>query len=156
VLYLDIYEKGLLEAQEREMVQQARVLAAVLGEDPRIDGSRVAQTFARIERRTEARLRVFSADGTLQADSRLAPGPVVVEEAPGEYSASSSARERALYRFGATLASVRDRMASAVRHGVVPPPKRRIQPRPPSNSRCSKRFAVTMVRQPTGPRASDH
>lgn len=120
VLYLDIYERRLLEAQEREMVQQARVLAAVLGEEPWIDGSRVARAFARMERRTEARLRVFGAEGSLLADSRLMPGPIVTDEPTVGDSASPSARERALYRLGATLANVRDRVDSAVRRWVVP------------------------------------
>lgn len=69
VFYLDVYETKLLQAQEREMVQQARVLAAVLGGSDELDADSLTGTFARLERRSEARLRVFDSKGALVADS---------------------------------------------------------------------------------------
>ena len=79
VLYLDVYESRLLQAQEREMVQQARLMAAVLGDAPQIDVAFIERAFARLERRTEARLQVFDAQGSLIADSRDTPVPVAFD-----------------------------------------------------------------------------
>ena len=62
ILYLDVYETQLLEAQEREMVQQARLLAAALGDGDRSDPRRrAAILLSRLERRGDARLRVYDA-----------------------------------------------------------------------------------------------
>jgi two-component system, OmpR family, sensor histidine kinase ChvG len=115
VLYLDIYEKRLLEAQEREMVQQARVLAAVLGESSEINPAFVQRTFNRLERRTEARLRVFSSSGAMLADSGLVPAPSSADESDVEYSSSAGIRKRALYRLGAWVGTARERLASVAR-----------------------------------------
>jgi two-component system sensor histidine kinase ChvG len=115
VLYLDLYEKRLLEAQEREMVQQARVLSAVLAETAEIDAALVQRTFARLERRTEARLRVFDAAGGLLADSAKVPGVPSPPDSVSPYPAASGTRERVLYRLGAWFVSARDRIGSSLR-----------------------------------------
>jgi two-component system, OmpR family, sensor histidine kinase ChvG len=118
VLYLDVYEARLLQAQEREMVQQARVLSAVLGDEPQLDVALIERAFARLERRTEARLQVFDAHGTLVADSRNVPMPTVPA---GEYPSASrspappAVRERALYKLGAWMANLRERLGTMVR-----------------------------------------
>lgn len=119
VLYLDLYEARLLQAQEREMVQQARVLAAVLGDGPAIDAVAIERTFARLERRTDARLRVFDTRGALIADSHRLPVEARAEER-GSYRADSTepltnTRQRALYRLGAWVANARERFASVAR-----------------------------------------
>lgn len=116
VLYLDVYEERLLQAQEREMVQQARILAAVLGDRPSIEAASIEQTFARLGRRTEARLRVFDASGTLIADSGRAPveEPASGAYHPGSQPAPVSTRQRVLYRVGAWFAVARERVVSAL------------------------------------------
>jgi two-component system sensor histidine kinase ChvG len=116
VLYLDVYETRLLQAQEREMVQQARVLAAVLGDGPAIDAALVERAFERLEQRTEARLRVFDAGGHLLADSRRVQVPAVEPGAASEPLAergapAESTRQRFLYRVGAWAAAIRDWLA---------------------------------------------
>ena len=73
VLYLDVYEKELRQVQEAGLAQQARVLAAVLGDRPALDPAAIADTFARLERRSDARLRVYGPNGALLADSAREP-----------------------------------------------------------------------------------
>ena len=100
VLYLDVYEARLLQAQEREMVQQARILAAVLGDAPQIDVAFIERALGRLERRTEARLQVFDAQGALVADSRDVAVPVALDSRTDYQTVSRSAtpavRDRAL------------------------------------------------------------
>ena len=55
VLYLDVYEAQLRQVQEAGLAQQARVLAAVLGDRPALDANDVSGAFARLERRSDAR-----------------------------------------------------------------------------------------------------
>lgn len=115
VLYLDLYERRLLEAQEREMVQQARLLSAVLGERSEIDPAVLQRTFARLERRTDARLRVFDATGSLLADSAVIGVVSAPVEGVPEYSSAAGVRERALYRLGAWFIRARERLSSVAR-----------------------------------------
>jgi two-component system sensor histidine kinase ChvG len=116
VLYLDVYEARLRQAQEDSLVQQARVLAAALGDGVALDGGSIAQTFMRFERRNDARFRVYDASGRLIADSaRQAAQPA--EPAVDEYARYRPAHERDvrrrwLYRAGAFLANARARAAS--------------------------------------------
>jgi signal transduction histidine kinase len=63
VLYLDVYETQLLEAQERAMVQRARILAAAAGGSSEIDREATRNILARLARRNDARLRVFDRTG---------------------------------------------------------------------------------------------
>jgi two-component system sensor histidine kinase ChvG len=134
VLYLDVYEARLLQGQEREMVQQARLLAAVLGDGPQIDVGLIERAFQRLERQTEARLRVFDAQGRVLADSRSVPPPAGDSTAQSKYSDVSQStgtagiRRRTLYRLGAWIESGREWIASRVRSRLrqegepVPPP----------------------------------
>lgn len=120
LLYLDVYEARLLQAQEREMVQQARMLAAVLGDAARLDAALMERTFVRLERRSEARIRVYDAEGTLVADSHRLAGPSTPADPGSPYSSdggerSSSVRARVLYRLGAWVVKVRERLASRLR-----------------------------------------
>jgi two-component system sensor histidine kinase ChvG len=124
VLYLDVYEARLLQAQEREMVQQARLLAAVLGDQPQLEVPSLERTFARLERRTEARLQIFDAQGTLVADSRdVSPPPTdqALEYQTVARSAPPAVRDRALYRVGAWIANLRDRVAAEMRSWFTKP-----------------------------------
>ena len=109
-LYLDVYERELLEAQERSMVQQGRQLAAALSEQGELDREMTRGLLDRLDRRTEARLRIIGRDGTLLADSatfgpRREPAPVPSRESSEEYSNAlpPEARENLVYRAGAWL-----------------------------------------------------
>jgi two-component system sensor histidine kinase ChvG len=117
VFYLDVYEARLLQAQEREMVQQARVLAAVLGASGSFDPDALTRTFARLERRSEARLRVFDAAGALVADTDRVPGDAstMVVTYASEPGAPTSVRRRILYRLGAGIANARDTVTSTLK-----------------------------------------
>src|SRR5262249_25571996 len=69
VLYLGIYESRLRQEQEAGLAQQARVLAAALGDRETLDGEQIAQLFTRLERRSDARFRVYDTAGAVIADS---------------------------------------------------------------------------------------
>jgi two-component system sensor histidine kinase ChvG len=108
ILYLDVYESRLRHVQEAGLVQQARLLAAALGESAALDADGVAGTFARLERRSDARFRVYDATGTLVADSaRQAAGTPGAERPLYVSSDERGAREQFLYRVGAWLANTR-------------------------------------------------
>jgi two-component system sensor histidine kinase ChvG len=94
-LYLGVYEKQLLQDQERSMVQQGRLLAAALGERPALDAATANDLLRRLQGRTEARLRIYGPDAALFADSsRL--GPRKPEETAGR--GTSQPRDNLLYR----------------------------------------------------------
>jgi two-component system, OmpR family, sensor histidine kinase ChvG len=123
VLYLDVYETHLREAQERGMVQQARILAATIGDQPAVDPTAVEGTFARMERRSDARVRVYDARGAVVADSARVtagqPGEQDVRYGAGE--AATSVRDRVLYRVGAAIARLRRRTADRLLTWRTPP-----------------------------------
>ena len=114
VLYLDVYEAQLRQVQEAGLAQQARVLAAVLGDRPSLDAGQIASTFARLEHRSEARLRVYDLKGALIADSARDPiAPPV--DARSEYASATSegdVRRRILYRLGVWLTNGTEWVAS--------------------------------------------
>lgn len=104
VHYLGIFERTLLDAQERAMVQQGRLLAAMLAARPDVATDDVERILASLDRRTTARLRVLNADGWLVADSSRTAAPttprgISTEERP----APRDPRESRLYRFGASI-----------------------------------------------------
>ena len=113
-------ERQLLDAQERAMVQQGRLVAAALGGgDDRIDEAQVARLLRQLGRRSEARIRVVDRNARLLGDSAVskdtdapasavaaAPAPAAAlrtdsqaEPAPS----SATSRGRFLYRVGAAL-----------------------------------------------------
>ncbi len=94
-LYLGVYEKQLLEDQERAMVQQGRLLAAALGDRPVLDKAAASALLRQLGSRTEARLRIFGADGALLADS-AGLGPRSPEEPA--LRGLGQARDSLLYR----------------------------------------------------------
>jgi two-component system sensor histidine kinase ChvG len=102
-LYLDVYEKQLLEAQERSMVQQGRVLSAALAGHGLLEGGEVQQVLRRLNRRLDARLRVVDAGGMVLADTSLL-GPR--EQAAVAAAPPVAARRNLLYRAGAFLADL--------------------------------------------------
>jgi len=94
-LYLGVFEKQLLEDQERSMVQQGRLLAAALGRQETLEAPGAEDLLKQLDSRTEARLRIFGADGVLLADSsRL--GPKAPEQAT--VSQAGQARDNPLYK----------------------------------------------------------
>ena len=121
VLYLDVYEDRLLEAQERAMVQQARVFAAALGGSPLLDGVATQAVLDRLGRRSEARVRVFDHQRLLIGDSaRSRETPPGDEQPPPRYAAPAAGiRERALYRIGAVIARLRDSASETLRSWIV-------------------------------------
>src|SRR6185295_16559219 len=99
LLYLGTYERHLLQAQERAMVQQGRLLAASLSGSGYIDPIQAQTVLRHLRQRHQSRLRVVDASGLLLADSsRLGPR-AEQETAPDE--ALPSVREGFLYRLGA-------------------------------------------------------
>jgi two-component system, OmpR family, sensor histidine kinase ChvG len=104
-LYLDVYERELLEAQERAMVQQGRHLAAALSDRGGLDRARAEGLLRRLDRRTDARLRILGPGGVLLADS-AALGP---RRRPPEVDRESYeilppvTRKKLAYRIGAWL-----------------------------------------------------
>src|SRR5687768_6798352 len=112
--YLDVYESQLLQAQERGMVDQARLVAAALS-GPGSDEDRwqqAARLFAAIEGEGDARVQVFDASGRLVQDSarHARKDPPRVTDA----YAQADRRSRMLYRIGAALVRVRGLVADAV------------------------------------------
>jgi two-component system sensor histidine kinase ChvG len=108
--YLEVYEKELLEAQERAMVQQGRLAAAALSGEDVVDRDASRALLSRLQGRTESRIRIVDGRGRLLADSaRLVP-PREAPRAPSrsrleEYASEPEprTRENPLYRLGAWL-----------------------------------------------------
>lgn len=121
ILYLGVYETHLRQAQESGMAQQARILAAAIGDAPAgsaLDPSRLARIFDALERRTETRLQVYGRDGKLIADSARVAGPPQREEA--KYPPDSSGtRDKLLYRVGAHLVNAARAIRGTVRGWVM-------------------------------------
>ncbi len=117
VLYLNVYEARLLQAQEQSMVQQGRVLAAALAAEPALDAAGIERLFARLGPRGDARYRVYDLHGAMLADSARGR-PVVVPD--DKYGASITTteprdvRSRILYRLGALIANSRKKVDSTL------------------------------------------
>jgi two-component system, OmpR family, sensor histidine kinase ChvG len=123
-LYLDVYEKQLLEAQESSMVQQGRVLAAALSEREPLLAQDVEPLLVRLNRRLEARVRVVDAGGRLLGDSsRLGPR---VEAGPQREGSGGASRRPPLYRVGAWI--------YLLTRKVMPPPEPVADPPEPAGS----------------------
>jgi two-component system, OmpR family, sensor histidine kinase ChvG len=122
IMYLGIYESRLLQAQEAGLAQQARVLAAALGDRDALDGDEIGQLFTRLERRSDARFRVYDPNGTLIADSaRQMAGTAPDEHAKYPGGDDRSARNRWLYRIGARLIDARNWLLSLPDRLRTPP-----------------------------------
>ncbi len=111
LFYLDLYERELLTQQEKGMVQQGRLLAAALGGRETLTAEDAAALLARLEARTESRLRIYGVHGVPLADSsRTAPPrpPPSADRSestdPGdEVARASPERRNPIYRLGAAL-----------------------------------------------------
>jgi len=71
VLFLDTYEQHLLDAQERTMAQEGRLLAAAIEARDRVDGEDARRILVQLDQRQLARLRVVNTSGKVIADSAL-------------------------------------------------------------------------------------
>ena len=99
VLVLDTYERHLLEAQERTMAQEGRLLAAALEATGRFEAADAQGILVQLGQRHLARLRVVDRQGELLADSaRL--GPRRDEIPPPEQPAVQPSEAPFLYRIG--------------------------------------------------------
>ena len=115
LLYLDAYEKQLLEAQERSMVQQGRILSAALSGRGPLQREEVERVLRQLDLRLDARLRVVDRDRTILGDTSLL-GPR--EKKPAALPSSAPARRNFLYRIGAFLMDLPKRLSPP----VEPPP----------------------------------
>jgi two-component system, OmpR family, sensor histidine kinase ChvG len=134
LFYLGTYAEHLLEAQERGMVQQGRLLAAALAAQDTFDDAAVGRLLRDLNGRVDARLRIIAADGHVLGDtsapqragidtdetadasanrssyaSLAAPDAAAGARSTPSATASESpeskaARERWLYRLGAAIA----------------------------------------------------
>lgn len=137
VYYLDVYERQLLDAQERAMVQEGRVLAAALSERGPLRLEEAEGLLARLRQQSEARLRIVDPEGWILADSsRLGPR---LEADPDARSRPTRVRDDPLYRAGAWLYRQAERILGEGRR-----PSRRWSTHParPTSSaprRCGRR-----------------
>jgi two-component system sensor histidine kinase ChvG len=93
-------ELQLLDVQERSMVQQGRLVAAALAAETEALNAEVTRSLIqRLRGRSEARIRIYDARGTVLADSASLTVRRDVEETYPE----STQRESVLYRIGVTL-----------------------------------------------------
>ena len=112
ILTLESFERQLLDAQERGMVQQGRLLAAALGGRGGLDGDEAERILVNLNQRQEYRLRVIAPDGTVVADSsRL--GPRRSAEAGTDLLVSPEARQRPTYRIGLFFYRILERLSGA-------------------------------------------
>jgi two-component system sensor histidine kinase ChvG len=120
-LYLGVFEKQLLEDQERSMVQQGRLLAAALGKQQPLAAAGAGNLLKQLDSRTEARLRIFDSGGVLLADSsRLGPKASEDVYAPSPVKA----RDNLLYKGAAAAYRLWKRLqedASSFRSRSGPP-----------------------------------
>jgi len=97
VLILDTYEGHLLDAQERTMAQEGRLLAAALEARDRLDAEDAQRILIQLDQRQLARLRVVNRSGIVLADSALL-GPRLEDEAARR--SAPTAPKSFLYRIG--------------------------------------------------------
>ena len=124
ILYLEVYEAQLLDAQERSMVQQARLVAAALGGSEALSADSANALLLRWGRQGDARIRVYDANAALIADSVRTPEPENLEspeskeksagDGSSEYDRTKGIRQRLLYRVGAWLVQIRRAMRATL------------------------------------------
>jgi two-component system sensor histidine kinase ChvG len=101
VLFLDTYESHLLDAQERTMAQEGRLLAAALEARDRLEGEDAQRILIQLGQRHLARLRVVDMNGSVIADSAvLGPRRENGETSTQTEEPESSSGSSLLYRIG--------------------------------------------------------
>ena len=113
MLFLDTYERHLLEAQERTMGQEGRLLAAALELEPQLDAGRARTLLVQLGQRHQARLRVVDVKGGVVADSALLGPRREVGNAPDADTSTAGPRGTWLYRLGSLPVRVFRRLAGA-------------------------------------------
>ncbi|HOC44474.1 MAG TPA: ATP-binding protein [Thermoanaerobaculales bacterium] len=102
ILFLDTYERHLLDAQERTMAQEGRLLAAALEASGGLDAGHARAILVELGQRQLARLRVVDGTGAVLADSALL-GPRRPPAEPSESPAAAPPvppQRRLLYLIG--------------------------------------------------------
>ncbi len=99
VLFLGTYERHLLEAQERTMGQEGRLLAAAVEAETRLTSDHARRILVQLGQRHQARLRVVDRVGVVLADSALL-GPRREPEDRDVASATRPPQDSLLYRLG--------------------------------------------------------
>lgn len=99
ILFLDTYEQHLLEAQERTMGQEGRLLAAALEAAGRIDSDHAKRVLIQLGQRHQTRLRVVDQTGSVLADSAIL-GPRREQEPIESPPPSQPPQRTLLYRIG--------------------------------------------------------
>jgi two-component system sensor histidine kinase ChvG len=99
VLFLDTYEQHLLEAQERTMGQEGRLLAAALEAAHEIDAEHAKAVLVQLGQRHQARLRVVDHTSSVLADSAIL-GPRRDPESVDPAPLSQPPQQTLLYRIG--------------------------------------------------------
>jgi len=111
LLYLDDFEKQMLAAQERSMVQQGRLLAAALSAAGDLNPTSARAILERLDQRQDARLRVLDRTGLVLADtSLLGPRRSSSESVVEARTEAADKRRGWLYRFGSFLYSLAERL----------------------------------------------
>ena len=121
VYYLDVYERQLRDAQERAMVQEARVLSAALSERGPLVMADAEGLLARLRQQSEARMRVVDPQGRILADSSLL-GPRREDEAGSRDAREPSLRDDPRYRLGAWLYRTYERWFGTAATAADPDP----------------------------------
>ena len=111
VLYLDVYETQLLQAQEGQMVLQGRLIAGATASPNGLDVDRFTTLIRSLGRQSDARVRLYDAAGLLIADSARIVAPPSASYAYPSAPASDT-RSHFLYRVGASIANARQRVSS--------------------------------------------
>jgi two-component system, OmpR family, sensor histidine kinase ChvG len=119
---LDAYEAHLLAEQERSMIQQARLLSAILSGPTTLDEAAAQRILDHLATTGEARLRVVLPDGRVAADSHRAPADFASRSpaASDEYKTPST-RHSLIYQLGAPLARTAWRAWRTVEPKTPPP-----------------------------------
>ena len=109
--YFGVFERELLDAQEKSMVQQARLLAAFLENRGELTAEGAKSVFDRLGLRTTARLRVLDREGRLLADSSRPAGFDLAQ--PGKPRMElTETRDSLTYRAGYLLFRVYNRLVA--------------------------------------------
>ncbi len=109
--YFGVFERELLDAQEKSMVQQARLLAAFLEDKGDLTAESANAVFDRLQLRTTARLRVLDRQGSLLADSSRNLPPDLLQAGKSRTEPKET-RESLTYRLGYVLFRVYNRLVA--------------------------------------------
>jgi two-component system sensor histidine kinase ChvG len=145
ILYLDTYESQLLDAQERGMAEQGRVLAAALGGAP-LTRDAATSALGRLTVESDSRYRVFGSQGELLADSRRI---LVVQSDRATTYQPSTGRDAFLYKVGAWLVRVRARIAGWIRRARPQPAAAVDEPAMPAELAAALRGRYGAATRPT-------